>query len=126
MKRQVAVVSPAPSSAIADLLPVLRALDAMLDRASQVATSVWSSDSVSERFRGLYISQEDVARMLKRAPGESPIKTEGLPLDCVTGGSRLSELQRRFSLSAFDCAVLVIALAPEIDLRYERLYAFLQ
>jgi AAA+ superfamily predicted ATPase len=35
-------------------------------------------------------------------------------------------LQDAYSLSTFDLEVILIALAPEIDLRYERLYAYLQ
>src|SRR5262249_5837536 len=40
--------------------------------------------------------------------------------------SRLAWLQRTFRLSAFDVDVILIALAPELDLRYERLYAYFQ
>jgi hypothetical protein len=35
-------------------------------------------------------------------------------------------MQRAFSLSGFELDALLIALAPEIDLRYQRLYAYLQ
>ncbi len=40
--------------------------------------------------------------------------------------SRLAALAYDFGLSAFDVDVLTIALAPEVDLGYGRLYAFLQ
>ena len=40
-------------------------------------------------------------------------------------GSLLAWLGRVFSLSSFDINVIVIALAPELDLRYERLFAYL-
>ena len=39
---------------------------------------------------------------------------------------RLFWLQRVYGLSDFDLDALLIALAPEVDLRYERLYAYLQ
>lgn len=39
---------------------------------------------------------------------------------------RLDELARRFQLSPFDIDALLVCLAPELDLRYERLYAYLQ
>jgi hypothetical protein len=39
---------------------------------------------------------------------------------------RLDDLRRRFTLSPFELDVLLVALAPEIDLRYERLFAYLQ
>jgi MoxR-like ATPase len=38
----------------------------------------------------------------------------------------LRRLARMYALRDFDLNVLVIALAPELDLRYERLYAYLQ
>jgi AAA+ superfamily predicted ATPase len=40
--------------------------------------------------------------------------------------SRLDTLSRLFQLSAFEADCLLICLAPEIDSRYERLYAYLQ
>src|SRR5215218_7739871 len=40
--------------------------------------------------------------------------------------SRLAWIRQAFGLSSFDLDVLLIALAPELDLRYERLYAYLQ
>ena len=43
----------------------------------------------------------------------------GIPL-------RLDSLARLFDLTPFDVDALLICLAPEIDLRYERLYAYLQ
>ncbi|MCA1553989.1 MAG: hypothetical protein LC737_06390, partial [Chloroflexi bacterium] len=39
---------------------------------------------------------------------------------------RLQHLARTFSLSAFDVDALLISLAPTLDLRYERLYGYLQ
>ena len=39
---------------------------------------------------------------------------------------RLDELARLFQLTAFDIDTLIVCLASEIDLRYERLYAYLQ
>ena len=39
---------------------------------------------------------------------------------------RLARLGYRLGLSAFDLDVLLVCLAPEIDRRYERLYAYLQ
>jgi len=39
---------------------------------------------------------------------------------------RLDELSRRFALTPFDVDVLLVTLAPEVDLRYERLFAYLQ
>jgi AAA+ superfamily predicted ATPase len=40
--------------------------------------------------------------------------------------ARLEQLGTALDLDSFDCDVVVLALAPEIDLRYERIYAYLQ
>ncbi|MDJ0716757.1 MAG: ATP-binding protein [Prochloraceae cyanobacterium] len=39
---------------------------------------------------------------------------------------RLEKLADRFQLSAIDLEIILICLAPELDLRYENLYAYLQ
>lgn len=63
--------------------------------------------------------------------GVSWFKTsEGLSLEetstQIRENSLLAHLQNTFSLSAFDLDILVIALAPELDRHYERVYAYLQ
>jgi hypothetical protein len=40
--------------------------------------------------------------------------------------SGLAALAEMYDLSGFDLDVMIIALAPELDLRYERVYAYLQ
>jgi AAA+ superfamily predicted ATPase len=44
----------------------------------------------------------------------------------VHATSRIAWLAQAFGLSVFDVDLILIALAPELDLRYERLYAYLQ
>ncbi|AOS64312.1 ATP-binding protein [Actinoalloteichus hymeniacidonis] len=82
-------------------------------------------------YRGLYLSDDEVARILADRPdastglrrsdsvGEEPAGF--LPDD----GSRLASLARRFGLDRLDVEFLLIALAPEVDSRFERLYAYL-
>jgi len=53
-----------------ELLPALRRLDAVLERAVQQAQQVYGAESAVDRFRGLYISNEQAERSLRRAPGE--------------------------------------------------------
>ncbi|MEL6813927.1 MAG: hypothetical protein AAFP03_03825 [Cyanobacteria bacterium J06598_3] len=48
------------------------------------------------------------------------------PSAVVTADSALGQLQTNFGLSDFDVSVVVMAIAPELDRRYERLYATLQ
>src|SRR5260370_189732 len=107
-------------------MPVLTALDRLLERAIQIAQSIWGSDTASERFRGLYINQTEVQRLLRRMPGEPLGSASEFLWESIEEGARTKALQRMFSLSPFEVAILIITVAAEIALRYERVYAYLQ
>src|SRR5215469_883455 len=65
--------------------------------------------------------------MLAREPRASPFGGLGAePFFEVASVPTLAALAEHYGLSWFDCAVTLIALAPEVDVRYERLYAYLQ
>ena len=114
-----------------DLLPALQRLDGMLEHAVRAAQDAHVPGAEADPYRGLYISQEEVERLLAREPGALTLRPDGSDLDtalpdAATGGSRLAWLKDTFGLSSFDLDLILIALAPELDLRYERLYAYLQ
>lgn len=119
-------VLDAAEYATAGLLPVLSQLDCLLHRAVRMRQSEGNSDPLGNNFPGLYISNADVERALQHTPGAPAFPSEQESLPVFVPGSPLNELSEIFSLSSFDLTVIAIALAPEIDLRYERLYAFLQ
>ncbi len=79
--------------------------------------------------RGLLIEEADVAGWLAdlpaaRADAESPRGGgAGRP---GTPGGRLARLSALFGLSPLDTAIVLTALAPEIDLTYANLYAYVQ
>jgi AAA+ superfamily predicted ATPase len=103
-----------------------------------------------EEFRGLYISEDDVDALLAGSLAGSAVLTAAAPahdgiadLDRVIAelagrlraaeneGSPSSDLPLRhvvrlFGLSELERDVLLICLAAELDLKYERLYAYLQ
>jgi SpoVK/Ycf46/Vps4 family AAA+-type ATPase len=109
------------------LFASLRRLDGLLERAIAAAEAAYGSTAASDPYRGLYIGRDDVDRLLVREPGV-PLLTPW-PSDGTTRPMHLPSLlwlQRKFALSAFDLDAILIALAPEVDLRYERLYAYLQ
>ena len=112
-----------------ELLPQLKRLDRLLERAAAVAQAVYGAKAAADPFRGLHISQSEVEQLLAREPGAPALRAadleETLP-DTVDENSRLGWLQRTFTLTAFELDVILLALAPELDLRYERLYAYLQ
>ncbi len=107
------------------LLPALARLDRKLVRALAAAEAAYGHAPGADPYRGLYVSRGDVDRLLARPPGESPLATSGAD-DLVPTGDPLSEVAARFGLDDFERDVLLIALAPDVDLRYERLYAYLQ
>ncbi|MFF5499157.1 ATP-binding protein [Streptomyces aquilus] len=103
------------------ILDSLRLLDARLAEAVAAATASYGAGAARDAFRGLHTGTEDVIRLLARGPGVSPLgpgTAAGLP--------GIAWLAERYDLSAFELNVLLVALAPEVDLRYERLYGYLQ
>jgi ATP-dependent 26S proteasome regulatory subunit len=102
-------------------------------------------------FRGLYIADEEIAAALQSpatAAGEHSMSTQDAQLEQELR-RRLAELSQQiydktaaslrhgtvlylpllaniFELSALEIDTLVICLAPEVDLKYEKLYAYLQ
>jgi len=105
--------------------------------------------SADQEFRGLYISEEDIDDILTTtasfrkttsssndtslAPFEENLrqveleiqrrKAEGLQQGLTL---RLEQLRQMFYLTPFELDALLICLLPELDLRYEKLYAYLQ
>jgi len=116
---------------IDSLMPALRRLDRLLEQAVAAAQVTYGPEAASDPYRGLYISHKEVDRLLAREPGAPTLHVdrdgpeESLP-DAGGDGSRLAWLKRAFGLSPFDVDLVLIVLAPELDLRYERLYAYLQ
>ncbi|MFI0218840.1 hypothetical protein [Streptomyces lydicus] len=102
-------------------LDCLRRLDARLAEAVAAAQASYGSGAGRDSFRGLHLGADHVTRMLRRAPAASPIGPGTAP-----GIPGLGWLAQRYELSAFELNVLLVALAPEVDPRYERLYGYLQ
>ena len=103
-----------------------------------------------DQFRGLYISDEEVDALLLsgrkgaedagRGEGQSPLRELSARCDALAmeiaartdaslkSGATLplQQLEARFSLSRFNYFALVVCAAPEIDTRFETLYAYVQ
>lgn len=77
-------------------------------------------------FRGIYISEAEVDGLLNLRPLSSGLNGRALNLSDRWPDSPLDSLEERAGLTAFDRAVLILALAPQLDRRYSRLYAYLQ
>jgi hypothetical protein len=119
------------TSRFQELLPILQWLDKLLERAIAAAQIAYGSEAAADPYRGLHVTLEEMEQLLNREPG-----VPTLQIDAETGDESLSNLvsensplfwlQQTYGLSAFDLEVVAIALAPELDRRYERLYAYLQ
>ena len=115
----------------AGLLPLLQRLDERLSAAVEAAECVFAARAAGDLYRGLAITPADVVAAFRRVPGE-PFLSLSMPTREMAEAAstlslrRLSWLQRVYGLTDFDLDVILIGLAPEIDLRYERLYAYLQ
>jgi ATPase family associated with various cellular activities (AAA) len=118
--------SSADESVTCDILPALYALDEMLERAVAATQAAWANDAASERFRGLYIGGAEIERLLQQTTAESTAPAAASLPDRAAACSPLRKLRELYPLTTFDLAVVIIALAPELDLRYERLYGYLQ
>ena len=94
-----------------------------------------------DEYRGLYIPDAEVEILGVSAPGVPPDLAEtrlrlAAERDAIEAEARAAEQSGRqssllraarlFGLSAFERDVILLALAPEFDLRYERLYAYIQ
>ncbi len=103
-----------------------------------------------DEFRGLYLSDEQAGALAARPMGRNWGQTVSLPADEAAAfaqaeaaaalhaaglaetarrqgrPTRLAQLVDAFGLETFDLDALLVCLAPTLDLRYERLYGYLQ
>ena len=122
----------------ASLVHVLRRLELIEARVrAAVARRRTTDPETDDRFRGLYISQAHVDRLL--APKAVPTAPDAgaararedieLAADAAEHEGtdlRLRRLSHAFRLEEIDIELLLIAMAPDVDARFERLYGFLQ
>ncbi len=106
-----------------------------------------SKDEENDRLddlRGLFISENEVGEILQTLIGGSKVEVHSLheleeietlkkeidrkKAESIKQGTelRLQRLFELFQLQRFELDALLICLAPELDLRYEKLYSYLQ
>jgi AAA+ superfamily predicted ATPase len=145
-----AVPSPTRSvdcfhSSIEHILAELEHVDILIEAQVRRARQAQKQDDL----QGLYISEQEVDLLMAQPMGmphwaavpfasvaqdvSLALEQLGRQIEVRTAESlrrriplRLPTLTDRFQLSAFDVNVVLICLASDLDLRYERLYAYLQ
>ncbi len=127
--------SQAPSRTdLTHLLGRLRVVEARLRHA--VALRSADDPAPNDPFRGLYLSEAAVMRLLERPslvsleePGvrDALTRVEDAADEAEAGGAvvPLRALAEAFELSPLDVELLLIALTPELDARFEHLFAYL-
>jgi AAA+ superfamily predicted ATPase len=110
-------------------LPFQR-LDASLAEAVAEARLRFGADAGHDSFRGLYLSDDDVVAALARPLG-TPLRDAGrAPApewhEVAAAHPGWAWLRNVLELGDAELDTVLIALAPEADLRYERLYGYLQ
>ena len=83
-----------------------------------------------DELRGVYISDEQVdaliaAQRAEGAPGVAELTAAAAAANDSVDASPLAPLARRLGLSPFERDAVLVALAPELDLKYEALYGYL-
>jgi SpoVK/Ycf46/Vps4 family AAA+-type ATPase len=126
------------------LLAELERIDLLIAAQVARARQLYAND---EQFRGLYIPEEEVNALLKQplgfprwARGQTALGDIAATQENIARqisqrkhaslqrgvDLRLHCLQELFGLSPFEIDALLVCFAVEADLRYERLYAYLQ
>ena len=134
------------TTSLQHILAELERVDLLIQAQIRRARQVYMADS---EFQGLCISEQEIDALLEQPLGMPRWATTSGPLSMTEVRSkldhlageiarrkaeslrqdvtlRLEELALLFRLIPFDIDVLLICLASELDLRYERLYAYLQ
>ncbi len=122
-------VASVQSNSLEHLLGELRRITSLVSRRVQELRA--TEPETSDEFLGLYISPEEINELLSdpdlfRAGSPEVSLQATTPDPALPSEARLGRLQQAFGLSPFEMDVILIALAPELDLRYEKIYAFLQ
>jgi ATP-dependent 26S proteasome regulatory subunit len=123
------IAAPATAPPSRDrLLSLLTALDGLLRRAGLHADAeLPAPPAETAPYRGLFVTREEFERLLAREPGvpaaAAAEEAEGLP---AIFSEPLLPGFFGSNLTAWENAAIVMAMAIDVDAKYERIYAWLQ
>ncbi|MBG7609483.1 MAG: ATP-binding protein [Anaerolineae bacterium] len=144
-KTSISKIGTGPELSMRHLQAELARLDILLRR--QITRWQQAGQDPTDAFRGIYISDKEVITHLNRPLGgnwgsyakeDEPIIAEALAVaetkvrsladqaQTQNDTPRLVHLTKTFHLKPFEVGALLICLAPILDLRYERIYGYLQ
>ena len=104
----------------------LQLLDAVLRQAVDAQARVLGPASLLDPWRGLHLDAADVLRLLGEAAAPAgPIGAADALAAAALELPRVARAADWLRLGTLDLAALLIVLAPDLDLRYERLYGYL-
>ncbi|MCW3065679.1 MAG: ATPase [Solirubrobacterales bacterium] len=104
----------------------LEALDRRLASACDVLEAATGRSVNDASAPGLYVTVDDARALLAGGPlGPAFLGDSGTPL-APARAHPFATAARALGLDQFDLDLVVLALAPEVDARYARLFAFLQ
>ncbi len=111
-----------------EVLDELRRVDRMLVELANTLYSERPPDA--GQFRGLFVSDQEYVELLERPFGETGLRsTEDSGSEHAAGTSApgmWEHFASTFDLSELERDALLICLLPELDLKYERIFAYLQ
>jgi AAA+ superfamily predicted ATPase len=118
-------------NALARLLAFHR-LDLLLAAGVEEARQRYGPEAAGDSYRGFYVSEEQVQRAL-HAPVAEPLMASRPAAPVLPEWDRIAAdnprwawLRDRYDLTEAELDIVLIALGPDVDRRYEQLYAYLQ
>lgn len=78
-----------------------------------------------DAFRGLYLTDENIARLLDEDEARAFPYPVPDPVEAPAEQTGLTSLAAEFGLTALDVEILLIALVPDLDDRFEAFYGYL-
>ena len=117
---------PAAGNRHSGLAAALARLDRHLAEALPVIERGFRAAGALEQLRGIQIHAADALAAIDGAPTRLPVMPCEEIAALLAGDRDFANLGHQHALGAFEAVVLLLALAPEFDLRYQRVFAFLQ
>jgi hypothetical protein len=117
-----AFVDATLAATVADGDPVLARLDRLIER--EIGRLRARYELSLDEFRGLYVSDDQVDALLRRAAPHVDLGVVPPPL-APEPDSRWSRLADALALDSDDLDIVLLALASEINAKYEVLFAYL-